>query len=125
MTALSEPERQRALDIYRVVDTLPEAAYDDIVRLASLLCDAPIALVSLIDRDRQWLKARTGFDLSQTPRDIAFCDHAIRAPDSLFEVADATRDARFEHNPLVNQADAVRFYAGMPPATPNGAAISP
>jgi GGDEF domain-containing protein len=123
MTAHAEAARQRALDTYRVVDSLPEAAYDDIVRLASLLCEAPIALISLIDRDRQWLKARTGFDLAQTPRDVAFCDHAIRAPDSLFEIADATRDARFEQNPLVTQAEGVRFYAGMPLVTPSGAAI--
>ena len=122
----SSPEefaRQRALDTYRLVDSLPEAAYDDIVQLASTLCGAPIALVSLIDRDRQWFKARTGLDVDQTAREFAFCDHAIRKPDQLMEVPDATNDARFASNPLVTGAPDIRFYAGMPLVTPGGAAI--
>lgn len=123
MTERDEAARLRELDTYRVLDTLPEAAYDDIVRLASILCDAPIALISLVDRDRQWLKARQGFEESQTPRDVAFCDHAIRDPGQLMEVRDATRDARFAHNPYVTQAEGVRFYAGMPLVTPSGAAV--
>jgi len=125
MTApLSEYARQRELDTYRVVDSLPEAAYDDIVRIASLVCGAPTALISVIDRDRQWFKASVGFDLSETPRDVAFCEHAIRAPDRLMEVRDATKDSRFANNPLVTTGEApVRFYAGMPLVTPGGAAI--
>lgn len=115
--------RQRALDTYRIVDSLPEAAYDDIVQLASALCGAPIALVSLIDRDRQWFKARTGLDVEQTGREIAFCDHAIRQPDRIMEVPDATADARFVDNPLVTGAPDIRFYAGMPLVTPGGAAV--
>lgn len=121
--SLDEHARQRALDTYRIVDSLPEAAYDDIVRLASILCDTPIALVSLVDRDRQWFKARTGLELTQTHRSAAICDHAIRTPDELFEVQDLPADARFAANPLVVGEDGVRFYAGMPPVTPGGAPI--
>jgi GAF domain-containing protein len=118
-----EPARQRELDAYRIVDSLPEAAYQDIVHLASTVCEAPVALVSLLDRERQWFKARVGFELAQTDRDVAFCDHAIRDPERLMEIPDATRDARFRDNPLVTGEDGVRFYAGMPLVTPSGAAI--
>ena len=113
--------RQRALDTYRVVESLPEAAYDDIVKVASVLCGAPIALISLIDRDRQWFKARVGLDIEQTGRDVAFCDHAIRQPDRMMEVPDATRDPRFADNPMVTGAPDIRF--GMPLVTPGGAPI--
>jgi hypothetical protein len=123
MAATDEFQRQRELDTYRVLDTLPEPAYEDIVRLASMLCGTPIALVSLIDRDRQWFKAQHGMEAEQTRRDEAFCDHAIRAPGQLMEVPDATRDARFADNPYVTGNDHVRFYAGMPLVTPGGAAI--
>lgn len=119
----SESSRQRELDTYGVVDSLPETAYDDIVRLASVLCGAPIALVSLIDRDRQWLKARVGFELAETPRSAAFCDHVVRNPEQLMEIPDATRDPRFQDNPFVTGPDQVRFYAGMPLVTPSGAAV--
>lgn len=118
-----ETARQRALDSYRILDTLPEQAYDDIVRLAAEICETPIALVSLIDRERQWLKARTGLALSETSRDIAFCDHAIREPRQLMQVPDAQRDPRFLANPLVTGDTAVRFYAGVPLVTPAGEAI--
>jgi hypothetical protein len=121
--AIDETARQRRLDGYRVVDTLPEAAYDDIARLAAEVCDAPMALVSLIDRDRQWFKARQGLDTAQTPRDIAFCDHAIREPTKIMEVRDAATDERFRANPLVTGKPDIRFYAGVPLVTPDGAAI--
>ena len=115
--------RQRALDTYRIVDTLSEPAYDDIVQVAAALCDAPIATVTLIDRDRQWFKSRVGLDDEQTGREVAFCDHAIRHPDRMLEVPDATLDPRFANNPLVTGAPDIRFYAGMPLVTPGGAAI--
>lgn len=121
-SAADEYARQRELDTYRVLDSLPEEAYDDVVRLASLLCDTPIALVSLIDRDRQWFKARHGLELAGTPRSEAFCDHAIRAPEALLEVADTLQDARFANLSLVTDTQA-RFYAGMPLVTPSGAPI--
>jgi len=118
-----ELARQRALDVYRVVDTLPEVAYNDIVQIASILCDVPMALMSLVDRDRQWFKASRGMDTSSTHRDIAFCAHAIEAPTALMEVPDATRDPRFIANPLVTGSLGLRFYAGMPLVTPSGEAI--
>lgn len=119
-----EFERQRALDTYHIVDSLPDAAYDDIVRLAAAICGVPIALVSLIDRDRQWFKASVGLDgLRQTARDEAVCDHAIRMPQALMEVADLARDPRFAHYPAVTGELGARFYAGMPLVTPGGAAI--
>lgn len=115
--------RQRALDTYHVVDSLPELAFDDITRLASILCDTPIALISLIDRDRQWFKSHAGLEAGEGRRDEAFCNHVIQAPDALMEVRDATRDPRFADNPYVTGGDAVRFYAGMPLVTPGGAPI--
>jgi len=123
MAHLDEPARQRVLDTYRVVDSLPEAAYRDIVSLASLLCDTPIALVSLVDRDRQWFKASHGLNGTGTRRDEAFCSHAIEAPTQLMEVPDARDDSRFESNPLVTGDLSLRFYAGMPLVTEDGAAI--
>jgi hypothetical protein len=118
-----ETARQRVLDTYRVVDSLPEAAYDDIVALASILCDTPIALVSLVDRDRQWFKASRGLEATGTRRDEAFCNHAIEAPTQLMEVIDAREDARFAANPLVTGDLSLRFYAGIPLVTEEGAAI--
>ena len=115
--------RQRALDTYHVVDSLPDLAFDDITRLASLLCDTPIALISLIDRDRQWFKSHAGMDAGEGRRDEAFCNHVIQAPDRLMEVRDAARDARFVDNPYVTGGEAIRFYAGMPLVTPGGAPI--
>lgn len=122
-TDLSEDRRQRALESYRILDTLPEAAYDDIVRLASLICGAPIAMVSLIDRERQWFKAVVGIDAGETPRDVAFCDHAIRTPGHLFEVGDARLDPRFAENPFVLDDPGIRFYAGMPILSGDGYAL--
>lgn len=120
---MDEVERQRELDRYRVVDSLPDEAYDDIVRLAAATCNVPMALISLIDRERQWFKARTGLDLAQTRRDEAFCDHALRTPRQILQVTDATADPRFASNPLVTGEKHVRFYAGMPLVTPSGAPI--
>ena len=120
---MSERQRQRDLDTYRIVDSLPEAAYDDIVRIAARVCDAPVATMSLIDRDRQWFKSRIGIESMETARDVAFCDHAVREPQLLLEVPDATRDPRFRDNPDVTGGLGIRFYAGMPLVTPNGTAV--
>ena len=123
MNGMDEHARQRELDTYRIVDTLPEHAYDDIVKIASIVCQAPVALVSLVDRDRQWFKASTGLNLRQTPRNEAVCNHAIRTPDRIFEVRDLASDPRFADLPIVTGAEPLFFYAGMPLVTPNGAPI--
>ena len=123
MAGLDEQTRQRELDTYRIVDSLPENAYDDIVRIASIVCQAPVALVSLIDRDRQWFKASRGINLKQTPRNEAVCNHAIQTPDRIFEVRDLAADPRFADLPVVTGEDPLFFYAGMPLVTPNGNAI--
>ncbi len=118
-----EVERQRALDALRLTDSLPEPAFDAVVRIASAVCGVPISLISLIDRDRQWFKARFGLDVEETPRSMAFCDHAIRTPDALMEVPDAAQDTRFRENPLVTGPPKVRFYAGMPLVDSSGHAL--
>ncbi len=117
-----EAARLQALRDYKILDTSPEKAYDEVIFLASYLCNTPIALVSLIDADRQWFKAKQGINVSETPREIAFCSHAIRQTD-LFLVPDATTDPRFASNPLVTGEPNIRFYAGMPLITPGGMAL--
>jgi PAS domain S-box-containing protein len=118
-----EARRVAALRELGVLDTLPEAAFDTITATAAQLCGVPIALISLVDAHRQWFKSNFGLTgASETPRDVAFCDHAIR-DDALFEVPDATRDPRFEHNPLVTDAPDIRFYAGAPIVMPGGERI--
>ena len=121
--AVDETRRLAALRELGVLDTLPEAAFDTITRTAARLCGVPIALISLIDAQRQWFKSNIGLPaIDGTPRDVAFCDHAIR--DSvLFEVPDATLDERFAANPLVTGDPDIRFYAGAPIVLPGGERI--
>jgi GAF domain-containing protein len=117
-----EPARLAALRDYDVLDSPPEKAFDDLTQLASYICQAPVALMTLLDADRQWFKSRIGFEQPETSRDVAFCSHAI-LQDDLFVVPDAQADPRFADNPLVTQQPHVRFYAGAPLATPSGHAI--
>ena len=118
-----EEARVRALHAYEILDTLPESSYDDFARLATIVCDTPIAMVSLVDDDRQWFKAKVGLTLSGTPRGDAFCAHAIMDPASVMIVKDAQADERFAQNPLVLGEPHIRFYAGAPLVTAEGDAI--
>ncbi|TCZ64845.1 GGDEF domain-containing protein [Roseicella aquatilis] len=120
---VTEAARLAALQSYQVLDSTCEAAFDDLTRLAAVLTDSPIALVSLVDADRQWFKARHGLDASETPRSQAFCAHAILAPDQQLVVSNAPDDVRFADNPLVTGDLGIRAYAGTPLVNPEGHAL--
>ena len=120
--SLLEQQRLAALRRYRLLDTPPEQRFNDIVAVAARLLDTPIALISLIDEKRQWFKASVGLDVAETPREVAFCDHAIRQRETLI-VSNAPEDPRFADNPLVTGGPGIRFYAGAPLITPEGHAL--
>lgn len=119
----NEASRLAALRSYDVLDTPAEQAYDDITRLAALICDVPVSLVTLIDDDRQWFKSKAGLEFTQTPREHSFCAHAILKPDDVMLVKDASLDQRFMKNPLVTADPTIRFYAGAPLVTAAGEAL--
>lgn len=118
----NEAKRLSVLWQYDVLDTVPEEVFDDLTDLAAHICEAPIALISLVDENRQWFKSRVGISLKETSRDISFCAHAI-LKNGLFVVADATKDPRFRDNPVVTGPPKVRFYAGVPLRSPDGYAL--
>jgi anti-sigma regulatory factor (Ser/Thr protein kinase) len=117
-----EAARIKELDAYRILDTEPEQGFDDLTLLASHMCGTPIALITLIDVDRQWFKSRVGISVSETSRALSFCAHAVDQRTPLI-VPDTLRDERFLDNPLVTGEPNIRFYAGMPLMTPQGHAL--
>lgn len=117
-----EELRLQSLFDLAILDTPAEEAYDKLTRLAASLCGTEISVVSLVDSDRQWFKSKVGLEVNQTPRDVAFCAHAI-LKDELMEVSDAQADPRFAKNPLVTGNPNIRFYAGVPLHDQNGMAL--
>ncbi len=115
----NDDERLKKLNSYQILDTPSETDYDELVQLASQICNVPISLMTLVDKDRQWFKANVGLPVSETPREISFCGHAINE-NNLFIVEDASKDERFSDNPLVTSDPNIRFYMGMPLTTPDG-----
>ncbi|MFC7521515.1 GGDEF domain-containing protein [Xanthomonas populi] len=119
----NEDDRLAALHDYQMLDTAPEPSYDEFTSIAAAVCRTPMALISLIDTQRQWFKSRIGMQPSETPRDLSFCAHAILEPDQVMEVGDTHLDARFVDNALVTGEPQIRFYAGAPLLTSDGIAL--
>ena len=119
----NESSRLKALADYHILDSAPEEAFDDLARLAAQICGCEIALVTLVDEQRQWFKARVGLEATETPREHSFCAHAIAEPTNLLIVPDAARDARFSGNPYVTANPNIRFYAGAPLLNNDGLAL--
>ncbi len=118
----NEASRLDALRAYHILDTAAEAIFDDLTALAAQICEVPIAMISLVDEQRQWFKSRVGIEQQQTSRDVAFCAHAILQSEPLI-VPDAARDRRFADSALVTGEPYVRFYAGFPLVSPEGFAL--
>ncbi len=118
----NDSARVAALEKYAILDSEPEQAFDDLVQLASYIFKTPIALISLIDENRQWFKAKVGVEVSQTPRDVALCSKAIQQSE-VFVIPDTLKDERFRNNPLVVFKPNIRFYAGAPLITEEGYAL--
>jgi|GEM_PF-290043 len=118
-----EAQRLAALRRYRILDSLPEGAYDDIVEMARTLCGTPQALLNFVDEGRQWTKAAVGTEAGEIPRDVAMCDLAIRTPETVLVVEDASKHELFRHFPLVTGPSHLRFYAGAPLLTQDGHAL--
>ena len=118
----NERRRLEVLWKYDLLDTPPDKSLDDLTELAAYICQTPVVLISLIDEARQWFKSRVGLTLTETPREISFCTHAILQPDVMI-VPDAQADPRFAQSPLVTGEPHIRFYAGLPLVTADGHAL--
>ncbi|HET6225203.1 MAG TPA: GAF domain-containing protein, partial [Bacteroidia bacterium] len=118
----NEAERLKALAKYNILDSLPEEEFDRLTKLASIICGVPIALISLIEKERQWFKSNIGMNSNETKREDSFCQYAIIGTDTL-QVNDATKDHRFVNNPFVTGDPDIRFYAGHPLIDPDGYAL--
>lgn len=119
----NEVDRLKELARHRIMDTATAAAFDDVTTLAAQICEVPIALITLIDADRQWFKAQIGLAIPQTHRDLSFCAHAILTPDMVTLVPDIRADLRFAHHPFVSGDPGLRFYAGAPILSARGLAL--
>lgn len=115
----NEKQRQAAVDKYKILDTLSEESFDSITSLMAFVCDAPISLITLLDRDRNFLKSHYGIPITESPRELSFCGHAINSPHPITIIEDARKDERFSDNPLVTEQNAI-FYAGAPLIDSNG-----
>lgn len=122
-TPINETTRLKALEDYRILDTLPEQDFDDITRIAAHVCNTPISLLSLLDPHRQWFKSHFGLQVQETPRQFSFCGHAILSPQEPFIVENAKLDHRFFDNPLIIGDPYIAFYAGIPLVTHDGYAL--
>ena len=118
----TEKNRLTTLDLYQILDTESEKVFDDLTSLAANICQTPISLISLVDEDRQWFKSRYGLETSETPREQAFCAHAIWQ-EKVMVVENALEDERFQKNPLVLGEPNIRFYAGAPLTMSNGQSL--
>jgi diguanylate cyclase (GGDEF)-like protein len=119
----AEDRRQAVLDSYGILDTADERPYSEMIRLAAYICQTPSAMISFVDRERIWMKATFGVPDREAPRAISFCSYAIKTPDQVMMVSDASQDPRFVGNPLVTGGPKIRLYAGAPMVSPEGEAL--
>lgn len=110
----NEESRLAVMALYEILDSGEDQAYDDLTKIAAYIAQTPIALITMVDRDRQWFKSKIGIAISETPREVSFCAHTILTPTEPMIVTDATKDERFASNPMVTGEANIRFYFGAP-----------